>query len=370
MRDLLTLPAETFEGFMEFDEVPLLEEEVRRGSAEHTRWVQSSLNQVNGERLAVDGIFGPLTGAAVRRFQTKARITVDGIVGPQTEGALMAAGAPPVPGSTGSWLPPTTPGSWVPTPTPGSSLPSTTPAPATVVRKRSTGMTSTEQERFRSVIQRLVDEPGSPNRFGALVSDHAGSHRMHGSTANGLSVVGEQRFLPWHRVYLMRLEEMMRTVDPLAFIPYWDWTRERQVPPWMAELRPRIRVRGGISPGNVIRANRSRGFIPGTLGSDGEVNTILASTAYTPFTRTLERGPHDGIHGWVGGPMGVVRTASGDPLFWLHHANIDRLWARWQATHPGLDPLLSPGSSSTMDPWPETVSDVASISTLGYSYGP
>lgn len=77
-------------------------DEVSRSSSEYIRWVQQSLNQIMGLRLAVDGISGPLTRSAARSFQTRARITVDGIVGPQTEAALIAAGAQPPPGATPS----------------------------------------------------------------------------------------------------------------------------------------------------------------------------------------------------------------------------------------------------------------------------
>lgn len=76
--------------------------EVNRKSAEYIRWVQSSLNKIQSAGLAVDGISGPLTRAAVRTFQTSRGLVVDGIVGPITEGALMAAGAAPPPG----WVPP------------------------------------------------------------------------------------------------------------------------------------------------------------------------------------------------------------------------------------------------------------------------
>jgi peptidoglycan hydrolase-like protein with peptidoglycan-binding domain len=76
--------------------------EVNRTSAEYIRWVQSSLNRLQSAGLAVDGISGPLTRAAVRTFQAKHGLDVDAIVGPITEGALMSAGADPPPG----WVPP------------------------------------------------------------------------------------------------------------------------------------------------------------------------------------------------------------------------------------------------------------------------
>ena len=102
---------EPFEGYMEFDEWEAgpdyesdyeWEGEVSRSSSTYVRWVQQSLNQVQGSGLAVDGIKGPKTTAAVRLFQQRRGLTVDGIVGPITEAALVAAGAarPPQTGTT------------------------------------------------------------------------------------------------------------------------------------------------------------------------------------------------------------------------------------------------------------------------------
>jgi hypothetical protein len=62
--------------------------------------------------------------------------------------------------------------------------------------------------------------------------------------------------------------------------------------------------------------------------------------AQNPIFGALENAPHNVIHGLVGGPgggpnnpsqalMSWPQTAARDPIFWLHHANIDRLWKRW-----------------------------------------
>lgn len=67
------------------------EAEASRNSSEYVRWVQQSLNQILGLRLAVDGIAGPMTHSAIRSFQQSRGLTVDGIVGPITEAALVAA---------------------------------------------------------------------------------------------------------------------------------------------------------------------------------------------------------------------------------------------------------------------------------------
>jgi hypothetical protein len=46
----------------------------------------------------------------------------------------------------------------------------------------------------------------------------------------------------------------------------------------------------------------------------------------------VENQAHDLVHvavGAGGGNMGRPQTAARDPIFWLHHANVDRLWNRW-----------------------------------------
>ena len=47
---------------------------------------------------------------------------------------------------------------------------------------------------------------------------------------------------------------------------------------------------------------------------------------------------HDVVHDGIGGLMGDPDTAANDPIFWLHHANIDRLWNRWLQQNPGVNP--------------------------------
>src|SRR5204863_7041491 len=62
------------------------------------RWLQASLNQLLGTRLAVDGVAGAQTRAAVRSFQQKRGLQVDGIAGPATDAAIKAALAKTAPG--------------------------------------------------------------------------------------------------------------------------------------------------------------------------------------------------------------------------------------------------------------------------------
>jgi tyrosinase len=76
---------------------------------------------------------------------------------------------------------------------------------------------------------------------------------------------------------------------------------------------------------------------------------MLETTFFAPpspgFSESLASLPHDVVHGQVGGLMGGVDRAARDPIFWCHHANIDRLWSRWldDASHanPASGPFLT-----------------------------
>jgi len=224
------------------------------------------------------------------------------------------------------------------------------------VRKRASQMTDAEKQRFRDVITSLIQN----GTYGQLVSHHANMmHNMHSS----MGFVGRQRFLPWHRVYLLRLEEEMQAIDPLCFIPYWGWTTQRWVPPWLNTFRPTVNVPG---QGN-ITVTRNVGAPP-PLPTSAHVSDVLSETTYTDFTTQLEF-IHNDVHGWVGGKMSLFTTSSADPQFLLHDVQVDCLWSQWQAkaSNAGKNPILS-GNDRIMDPWTETAAQVRSIASLGYSY--
>ena len=224
------------------------------------------------------------------------------------------------------------------------------------VRKKATAMTAAEKQRYKDVITTLIGN----GTYGQLASFHADmSHNMHGS----MGAVGRQRFLPWHRLYLLKLEQAMQAIDPLSFIPYWKWTAQRKVPPWLADFLPTVNVPG---QGN-IRVSRNVG-VPPPLPTTSDIKSVLSEVTYTDFTTQLEFA-HNNVHGWVGGTMADILISPADPLFWLHHAQIDRLWSIWQAkaSNSGKNPSLT-GNNQILDPWTETEAQVRSISVLGYSY--
>ena len=76
---------------------------------------------------------------------------------------------------------------------------------------------------------------------------------------------------------------------------------------------------------------------------------------------------HNRIHVFVGGTM-VSAESPHDPIFWLHHGFIDKFWADWQATNPGVNP---PNVTEMLQPPPiidRSVSQVLSTTDMGYVY--
>jgi tyrosinase len=54
-----------------------------------------------------------------------------------------------------------------------------------------------------------------------------------------------------------------------------------------------------------------------------------------------------------------------DPIFWGHHANVDRLWSKWQRLHPGSGP---DNPTAILPPWTFDVGETLSIDKFGYEY--
>ncbi len=237
--------------------------------------------------------------------------------------------------------------------------PVTPPTPTLVTRKNQASMTAQERSRFRDVITTMINS----GLYGQHVAHHADMmHRMHSM----MGPIGTERFLPWHRVYLDRLEEAMRVIDPLVFIPFWKWTVDQAIPAWLNDFRPNVPMPGGTT----INVTRSPGTGTPSLPTEASIAAIMTEGAYTPFTRRLEGSPfgaHNMVHVWVGGTMGDIPTAPADPLFWMHHAEVDRLWHVWQQDHPNQDPNLS-GADAVLDPWPERAEEVLDIEDVGYVY--
>jgi tyrosinase len=224
----------------------------------------------------------------------------------------------------------------------------------TYPRKNQAELTELEQQRFLCAYQTLLGN----GTLGQLVKIHSEVHYQHGS----------QRFLPWHRIYLIMLEHALQSVHPDVAIPYWDWTNpaEQAVPAWLAGVTPTVPMPAPTAP---ITVTRSSGSAADLAALASNIPAIQGIADFATYTSSLE-GVHGGVHVWVGGTMSMIPTAPADPIFWMHHCNLDRLWWQWQQSYPGVNPTLtgSGASSAVMDPWSYTETQTRDITALGYDY--
>lgn len=147
--------------------------------------------------------------------------------------------------------------------------------------------------------------------------------------------------LPWHRAFVHYFEASCADVlgDPGYRIPYWDWSRQRRIPPAFVRMdsplfhgdrlpRPVDRLPDDLVGPALLQqlvASPVRALVyGGATTSDRQQETAIAGK--------LEGAPHNAVHQFVGGAMATMLSPL-DPLFWPHHANVDRLWASWLRLH-------------------------------------
>jgi len=157
-------------------------------------------------------------------------------------------------------------------------------------------------------------------------------------------------FLPWHRMYVYFFERIIRKVSkkPEFTLPYWNYSvsgaahgvlpKQFRMPsdPLFKSLF--IKNRNAPSPtvnnGQPIDMND-----PGALATHPSLSKCVYSGS-NGFCNVLDNGLHGNVHVLTGNGtnMGSVPFAANDPVFWAHHANIDRLWASWNKDPNRVNP--------------------------------
>jgi hypothetical protein len=263
------------------------------------------------------------------------------------------------------------------------------------VRKNAKYLTASErQDLVQALVMMKADPvPGRPyNWFDGFALIHRYIQSVSapavpgGSPAAGNVNFGHNNaaFGPWHRYFLLRFEQQLQSYVPGVMLPYWDWT----------DPLPDVMVASFMGPnGSGANWEISQGYFAGTApGNGGNAtalppwwpaglngwtvaaawgefsgplrrsvgNTVLPPSAsirntlekadYASFRAALESGVgvvpastmHAAIHAWFNdnGANAQIRNAQAaalDPMFYLHHANVDRLWAMWQMDGHGND---------------------------------
>jgi tyrosinase len=230
---------------------------------------------------------------------------------------------------------------------------------------------------------------------------------------------GSWYFLPWHRGYLLAFEAVVRAAvvelgGPASWaLPYWNYFKAGQArlpaefatPDWPDGGTNPLYVKQRYGPNDdshvrvlvrevnllALEDARFSGVANGGNPGFGGVDTGFAHGGQVHGG--IESQPHDWVHGLVGGSdphrphlpglMSDPDTAALDPIFWLHHANIDRLWASWNTGSPrrhdpsrpawlngpasvGQRPFVMPKPDGTE--WTYAPKDVLGVHSLGYEY--
>lgn len=242
-------------------------------------------------------------------------------------------------------------------------------------------------------------------------------------------------FPPWHRGYLVALENLLRDIivneldGPSDWaLPYWNYLNQ-------STKNEEYKMPPAFSIATLPDGTNNPLYVPERYGPDGDSviyipvgpindkcqwDTAFSESSDTGSPRSqnlngyyyggketgfnhseggtgdLEMNPHNFVHGKIGGRsnqngqtglMGVVATAALDPIFYLHHANIDRMWAAWNETgknknvnegySPWLEGPTADGNSrfampldSGGTPWYFTPDEVQNTNKLTFNAAP
>ncbi|KAL4233911.1 hypothetical protein ACF0H5_008583 [Mactra antiquata] len=196
------------------------------------------------------------------------------------------------------------------------------------VRKEIRDMTSQELAQFQAAIQELrLVGPGNPWEE---LRDIYMRHTMHSN--------GGPYFLPWHRIFLRKLEQMLQEIDCSITLPYYDFTTDignfDNAVIWQPNYFGGDGVNGCVEdhpfgPRGAWRPCISRQFNQDVkLPTLIELSLAIASDDYIEMSRCLESYVSY-IHTYIGGDM-ATRAASYDPIFYSIHAYVDMLYWWWQ----------------------------------------
>ncbi|KAF3904429.1 Tyrosinase [Orbilia brochopaga] len=276
------------------------------------------------------------------------------------------------------------------------------------VRKEWRTLTSSQQAEFVRAVNCLnckdAFTPGSvaagaKQRYDDLVYTHQ---------LQTFSIHYVGHFLPWHRYFTWTIERMMRDeCDFKGVFPYWAWEKDLDAslpeqqkidkylnsPIWntfghngalipttpgQEGMAPPGRMGGGCTPDGAFKnmvinlgPGAATAYNPRCLSRDlapyfaawylskNSTQHTMQAQNFTAFDDVVEGGPgfgisgiHGGGHYGIGGTYGIMGDlylSPGDPSFWLHHSNLDRVWHSWQKCNWNARKLDMGGPSQLMN---------------------
>ena len=274
------------------------------------------------------------------------------------------------------------------------------------VRKNQNTLTDSEKEAFVDAIKKLKNTYTD----GSTLSVYDQFVQEHHDAFTASEAHGGPAFLAWHREFLLQFEQALQSVDSSVTIPYWDFTTDNSTTSsiWSDDF---MGGNGDPKDDNIVKSGpfrqgewklvlgdstalrRDFGDLVPTLPTADDVQAAFDASNYdvspfdvgSPIDQSFrnnlegfnhssgEAELHNRVHLWVGGSMDIDYSPN-DPVFWMLHANIDRLWAQWQAANPNdqYDPESGAADGQnlydTMNPFGVTPADVLDHFSLGYRY--
>jgi len=209
-----------------------------------------------------------------------------------------------------------------------------------------------------------VLHPGSQSRYDDFVEIHRDAMSTLPDPAHG-----DSAFFPWHRELLGQCEKELQVTHPQVRIPYWDWTREQAsgdsgfpftydflgpngdpgdddrvkrepgaTSPYPHPFDPDnwdITVKDGGEPDYLQRSFGTWFDAPelpennsAVTGTSWSYRNAIDNIGYESH-RGGSESIHNLVHRWCNGNM-LTASSPNDPVFFLHHAAIDRMWSLWQ----------------------------------------
>jgi tyrosinase len=164
-----------------------------------------------------------------------------------------------------------------------------------------------------------------------------------GRCPHSLNGIFTANFFPWHRFYLFFFERIVRRLSGNASfaLPYWgymDGASSQTLPPEFIATRSSPLWHERSAKPNAGKSLAKEYFVGG----------FWNDAAFNPFSMDVEGTPHGDVHDGVGAAvegdefdMSSLFTSPKDPIFWLHHCEIDRIW----------EAGLKNGVSAPTGPW-------------------
>jgi len=223
-------------------------------------------------------------------------------------------------------------------------------------------MSQAEREEYTQAIRDISAGTGGANS--ALKSQYETLLTNHAINFNK-GIHGNVQFLAWHRWFILTLENLLRqTGRPCLTVPFWAWEAEAADPwgsplwgagtDWFGAGSNNVCVPNGpftppwTRPTNNMCLRRRR------IGNPPDMIDIITTVFSVPHTQWntfsgLMNGIHGGVHCNIHGTM-CTGDAAEAPEFFLHHANIDRLWDLYQQMSPAHQTAQSNTGTSYTNP--------------------